>query len=283
MSAMPELPEVEAFGRWLLPRVRGRSLTGVDVLKPRLVRPLTPSRFRDELDRCRLRDLVRRGKCLLWDWVRPGGDPLLMVSHLGMTGSWEMPPEGEPLPRHAAVVLRFGDLRVVLDDPRQFGWLRLGAESVPTVGPEPLDPTFTSQVFAGALARDRRPIKVCLMDPARLAGVGNLYASEALFLAGLDPSRPGRSLLPEEFHRLHGVLVKLLRAAVQRNLRTLEAGRPMLYQQDGVPESPDEGGLWVYDREGEPCRRCGTAIVRFTQSGRSTYQCPRCQGSRVDA
>jgi len=280
---MPELPEVEAFGRWLLPRVRGRHLTGVEVLKPRLVRPLTPARFRSALAACRLRDLGRRAKCLLWDWVRPDGESLLMVSHLGMTGSWEIPAGGDPLPRHAAVVLQFEDLRVVLDDPRQFGWLRLGTGSMPISGPEPLEPAFTPEVLAGALARDRRPIKVCLMDPARLAGVGNLYASEALFLAGLDPARPGRSLVPEEFHRLHGVLVKLLKAAVERNLRALEAGRPMLYQQDGVPESPEEGGLWVYDREGEPCRRCGTAIVRFTQSGRSTYQCPRCQHARVEA
>lgn len=276
---MPELPEVEAFGRWLLPRIRGQQVTAIEVLKPRLVRPLTPSRFRGALEGCRLRDLSRRGKCLVWDWMSPEGEPLLMVSHLGMTGSWEIQPAGKPLPRHAAVVLQLGDQRVVLDDPRQFGSLRLGGESLPTLGPEPLDPAFTPEVLGGVLARDRRPIKVSLMDPARLAGVGNLYASEALFLAGLDPARPARSLSPDEFRRLHGELVKLLKAAVGRNLRALEAGRPMLYQQDGVPESPDEGGLWVYDREGEPCRRCGAAIVRFTQSGRSTYQCPRCQSS----
>jgi len=204
-----------------------------------------------------------------------------MVSHLGMTGSWEIPADGAPLPRHAALVLGFGDLRAVLDDPRQFGSLRLGSGSVPLLGPEPLDPMFTPEVLVGVLSRDRRPIKVCLMDPARLAGVGNLYASEALFLAGLDPSRPARSLVPEEVHRLHRVLVTLLRAAVDRNLRALEAGRPMLYRQEGVLESPDQGGLWVYDREGEPCLRCGTAIVRFIQSGRSTYWCPRCQRSPV--
>lgn len=278
---MPELPEVEAFGRWLLPRIRGRRVTEVEVLKPRLVRPLEPSQFRSALEGCRLRGLDRRGKCLVWDWVDPEGRPLSMVSHLGMTGSWEILPVGEPLPRHAAVVFRLGDQRVALDDPRQFGSLRLGSESMPALGPEPLDPTFKPEALGRVLAQDRRPIKVCLMDPARLAGVGNLYASEALFLAGIDPTRAACSLTPDDHQRLHGVLVPLLKSAVERNLRALRAGHPMLYQQDGQPGSAGDGGLWVYDREGEPCHRCRTPIIRFTQSGRSTYQCPRCQRSCV--
>lgn len=277
---MPELPEVEAFGRWLRPRVRGHRVTGVEVLKPRLVRPLSPSRFQKALEGCRLEDLGRRGKCLLWDWVRPDGEPLLMVSHLGMTGSWEiLPSTGEPLPRHAAVVLRFDDLRVVLDDPRQFGSLRLGAGSMPVLGPEPLASDFTADALGRVLAGCRRPVKVCLMDPARLAGVGNLYASEALFLAGIDPARSATALGPDDIVRLHAVLRRILNEAVDRNLRALKSDRPMLYQQGGVTEAPEDGGLWVYDREGEPCRRCGTPIIRFIQSGRSTYQCPRCQPS----
>lgn len=276
---MPESPEVEAFARWLLPRFRGHAVTDIEVLKPRLVRPLFPARFRKALKGARLQDLHRLGKHLLWHWVGPDGRALPMASHLGMTGSWEILPAGIPLPRHAAVVFRFDDRRLVLDDPRQFGALHLGSASAPAAGPDPLDPAFTPEALGEALVHDRRPIKVCLMDPARLAGVGNLYASEALFLSGIDPTRPARSLSSEPIHRLHRVLVELLTSAVERNLRALESGHPMLYRQGGLQASPADGGLWVYDREGEPCRRCGTPIVRFTQSGRSTYHCPRCQRS----
>ncbi len=274
---MPELPEVEAFGRWLLPRVRGRRIDTVAVLKPRLVRPVSVWAFQQALEGVRIQNLRRRGKCLLWDCVRPSGESELLVTHLGMTGTWQMLPGHGPLPRHAAVVLGFGEQRVVLEDPRQFGHLRLGNAAVPELGPEPLDPGFTPELLGQVLVHGRRPVKVCLMDPSRLAGVGNLYASEALFLAGIDPTTPVHQLGCEAIERLHAVLQKLLEAAVERNLQALQSGRPMLYQQEGVPEEPSDGGLWVYDREGQPCFRCGAPIVRFMQSGRSTFQCAQCQ------
>ena len=274
---MPELPEVEAFGQWLLPQVRGRRATVIEVLKPRLVRPLSPVQFRKALEGGRIQDIRRQGKCLLWEWVCPSGETELMVSHLGMTGSWQVLPEGAPLPRHAAVVLGLEGLRVVLEDPRQLGHLRLGRQAVPVLGPEPLDPDFTPEMLGQVLVRSRTPIKVCLMDPTRLAGVGNLYASEALFLAGIDPTTPACELGSEAVGRLHAVLRKLLKKAVEQNLRALRSHHPMLYQQGGLADSPAEGGLWVYDREGQPCRHCGTPITRFKQSGRSTYQCPQCQ------
>jgi formamidopyrimidine-DNA glycosylase len=274
---MPELPEVEAFGQWLLPQVRGQCIDTVEVLKPRLVRPVSVFEFRQAVEGVRIQDLRRRGKCLLWDCVRPSGEAELLVTHLGMTGSWRILPGHEPLPRHAAVAFGIGAQRVVLEDPRQFGHLRLGNAAVPELGPEPLDPCFTPELLGKALAHGRRPIKVCLMDPSRLAGVGNLYASEALFLAGIDPTTPAHSLEFEAIGRLHAVLPKLLQAAVERNLQALRSDRLMLYQQEGVPEDPFEGGLWVYDREGQPCFRCGASIVRFMQSGRSTFRCPQCQ------
>ncbi len=275
--AMPELPEVEAFGRWLLPQVRGQCIDTVEVLKPRLVRPVSVPMFIESVQGSRVQDLRRRGKCLLWDCVRPSGEAELLVTHLGMTGSWRMLPGHGPLPRHAAVVLGIGEQRVVLEDPRQFGHLRLGNAAVPELGPEPLDPCFTPELLGKALAHGRRPIKVCLMDPSRLAGVGNLYASEALFLAGIDPTTPVHQLGFEAMGRLHAVLRTLLESAVERNLQALRSDRSMLYQQQGVPEDPSEGGLWVYDREGQPCFRCASPIVRFMQSGRSTFQCPQCQ------
>ncbi len=274
---MPELPEVEAFGRWLLPQVRGQCIDTVEVLKPRLVRPVSVFAFQQAVEGVRIQEIRRRGKCLLWDCVRPSGEAELLVTHLGMTGSWRMLPGSGPLPRHAAVIFGIGEQRVVLEDPRQFGHLRLGNAAVPKLGPEPLDPCFTPELLGKALAHGRRPIKVCLMDPSRLAGVGNLYASEALFLAGIDPTTPAHSLGFESIGRLHAVLRKLLLAAVERNLQALRSDRLMLYQQEGVPEDPSEGGLCVYDREGQPCFRCGAPIVRFMQSGRSTFQCPQCQ------
>ncbi len=274
---MPELPEVEAFGRWLLPQVRGQCIDTVEVLKPRLVRPVSVFAFQQAVEGVRIQEIRRRGKCLLWDCVRPSGEAELLVTHLGMTGSWRMLPGSGPLPRHAAVIFGIGEQRVVLEDPRQFGHLRLGNAAVPELGPEPLDPCFTPELLGKAVAHGRRPIKVCLMDPSRLAGVGNLYASEALFLAGIDPTTPAHSLGFEAIGRLHAVLRKLLLAAVERNLQALRSDRLMLYQQEGVPEDPSEGGLCVYDREGQPCFRCGAPIVRFMQSGRSTFQCPQCQ------
>ena len=274
---MPELPEVEAFGRWLLPQVRGQCIDTVEVLKPRLVRPVSVFAFQQAVEGVRIQEIRRRGKCLLWDCVRPSGESELLVTHLGMTGSWRMLSGSGPLPRHAAVIFGIGEQRVVLEDPRQFGHLRLGNAAVPELGPEPLDPCFTPELLGKALAHGRRPIKVCLMDPSRLAGVGNLYASEALFLAGIDPTTPAQQLGFEAMGRLHAVLRKLLLAAVERNLQALRSDCLMLYQQEGVPEDPFEGGLWVYDREGQPCFRCGASIVRFMQSGRSTFQCPQCQ------
>ncbi|MEY3535301.1 MAG: bifunctional DNA-formamidopyrimidine glycosylase/DNA-(apurinic or apyrimidinic site) lyase, partial [Verrucomicrobiota bacterium] len=118
---MPELPEVEAFGRWLLPRVRGQCIDTVAVLKPRLVRPVSVLAFQQALEGVRIQEIRRRGKCLLWDCVRPSGESELLVTHLGMTGTWQMLPGHGPLPRHAAVVFGIGEQRVVLEDPRQFG------------------------------------------------------------------------------------------------------------------------------------------------------------------
>lgn len=128
---MPELPEVEAFGRWLLPQVRGRSIDTVEVFKPRLVRPVSVPVFIQSVQGSCVQDLRRRGKCLLWDCVRPGGESELLVTHLGMTGSWRILPGHGPLPRHAAVAFGIGEQRVVLEDPRQFGHLRLGNAAVP--------------------------------------------------------------------------------------------------------------------------------------------------------
>lgn len=274
---MPELPEVEAFAQWLLPQVRGARLESVDVPKPRLVRPLRPAALARALAGCRIVGLRRVGKCLLWDLEHPGGRPELLVSHLGMTGAWHVLPEGQPLPRHAAVVFGLGGRTVVMEDARQFGHLRLGPGAVPALGPEPLAPGFTAERLAAVLAGCRRPVKVGLMDPTRLAGVGNLYASEALFLAGIDPTTPADAVPPEAVVRLHRVLREVLAAAVERNLRALQSDHPMLYRQGGASGSPEQGGLWVYDREGHPCHRCGTPIVRFAQAGRSTFFCPSCQ------
>lgn len=274
---MPELPEVEALAQWLLPRVRGGRLEAVEVRKPRLVRPLQPAAFTGALLGCRITGLRRVGKCLLWDLERPGHGPDLLVVHLGMTGSWQVLSGDQALPKHAAVILGIDGRRVVMEDTRQFGHLRLGVGSLPALGPEPLGRDFTSKTLSGVLMGCRQPVKVCLMDPQRLAGVGNLYASEVLFLAGIDPATPAEAVDPQAVVRLHRALREVLAAAVERNLRALRSDRPMLYQQGGASESPEQGGLWVYDRGGEPCHRCDAPIRRFVQSGRSTYHCPRCQ------
>src|SRR5271170_2143866 len=206
---MPELPEVETIRRQLAPVVEGQTLERVEVLDPRWSRPLAPSELDDALTGRELRRLGRRGKYLLWEL----SDEVFLAQHLRMTGTVLVDPDPEPAHTRVRVQLGSGR-RLALVDPRRFGTgeLLLGADAMDAffaarLGLEPLDPDCTPGHLRG-LARGRRaPIKAFLLDQRRLAGVGNIYADEALHRAGIHPLRPAGRLTGAQWRQLHGAVV----------------------------------------------------------------------------
>jgi len=201
-----------------------------------------------------------------------------------MTGRMYLLPANAPLPRHAAVILDLGRQKFVFEDTRYFGRLTLNTSPLEKLGPEPLDGEFTPAVLRANLGRSRQPIKVKLLDQAIVAGVGNIYASEALFRARISPRAPAGALSEPRLARLCATIREVLNEAIRAgstiplNFRG-EGSRDALFYYGTAPDAPQqyEERLLVYDREKHPCSVCGTRIRRITQSSRSTYYCPKCQ------
>jgi formamidopyrimidine-DNA glycosylase len=271
---MPELPEVETIVRDLGRLVPGARLTGVEVLRPDLVEGGDPEAFARGLRGRRIHGIGRRAKNIVFDL---GADRL--VVNLGMTGRLLVAGRAEPVPHHTGVLLGLDDgRRLVYHDVRRFGRLSLLAADEwrarsERMGYEPLSPEFTPEALHRLASRSRSPIKPWLMDQRRVVGVGNIYASEALHRAGIDPRRPANRLSAADAGRLHREIRDVLREAIDFR------GTTLLDYRDA---SGEEGGfaarLRVYDRKGEPCRRCGSPVERIVQAGRSTFLCPACQG-----
>ena len=282
---MPELPEVEVLVRHLRPLLLGRIVCGVHVRRAKVITPASILSFTRALRGAKFCGLARRGKYLLFTLRKPAqAKPLMLVGHLGMTGRMYLLPAKAPQPKHAAVVLNLGREDFVFEDTRYFGRLTLDTAALGKLGPEPLGPDFTGGRFAEALSRSRQPIKVKLLDQSLLAGVGNIYASEALFRAGIAPTLPARRLAGPQVRRLWRSVRAVLREAIACGSTV-----PLNYAGDGArdglfyfgraPGAPDfyEERLRVYDRAGRPCPACGTLIRRRVQAARSTFYCPRCQ------
>jgi formamidopyrimidine-DNA glycosylase len=196
-------------------------------------------------------------------------------------------PAKAPLPKHAAGVLNLGRENFVFEDTRYFGRLTLDLRALAKLGPEPLGPEFTVKRFADALNRSAQAIKVKLLDQSLLAGVGNIYASEALFRAGIAPTLAARRLRKAQVERLRRAIRSVLREAIGcgSTVPLNYAGqgtRDGLFYFGRAPGVLDyyEERLCVYDRAGRPCPECGTAIKRLVQAARSTFYCPRCQRGR---
>jgi formamidopyrimidine-DNA glycosylase len=270
---MPELPEVETIVRDLHRLVRGRTIVSVDVVRADLIEGDTPAGFAAGLVDAEIRGVSRRAKNIVVDL----GEQRLVVN-LGMTGRLLVPAPGEAPPPHPGVRFALDDHRDLLyHDVRRFGrlWRYTAAgwaARSATLGVEPLAPEFTPQRLLAAAGASRVAIKTWLMDQRRVVGVGNIYASEALFRAGIDPRRPADRLSAAEARRLHRRIRDVLQEAIDFR------GTTLLDYRDA---SGEEGGfaarLQVYDRRGEPCRRCGSPIERIVQAGRSTFLCPACQ------
>src|ERR687891_2242502 len=267
---MPELPEVETIRAQLAPRLAGRSLVRVEILDPRLTRPIDLFEVAEELEGDRVVAVERRGKYLV---LRLESGLALLV-HLRMTGGFALERAS-----HERAILELDDgTRLAYRDVRRFGtWLVLeDAELDPYLagkhGPEPLGSRFTADWLAARLAVRRAPVKAVLLDQRVVAGLGNIYADEALWRARLNPLRPAESLTREEAGRLHRAIRQALRTGIARQGSTLrDYARP-----DGSAGSM-QTEFRVYGRDGQPCPRCRTPIAKARLAGRGAWFCPRCQ------
>ena len=268
---MPELPEVEVTRRGLAPHLAGRVISAVAVREPRLRWPV-PQAVRLLAGRT-VRGVRRRGKYLLVDC----GDGHLIL-HLGMSGSLRVLPPGTPAEKHDHFDLVLGDRVLRLRDPRRFGavlWTKDAVHTHPLIaslGIEPLSRALDPARLHALTRAHRTAIKQFLMDGRRIVGVGNIYASESLFRAGIHPRSRANRLTLERCARLAKAIKDTLRAAIR-------AGGSSLRDYVGADghRGDFQSRYWVYDREGEACRRCGTKIRRVVQGQRSTFFCPRCQ------
>ena len=257
----------------------------VRVRRAKVVAPESARNFTEVLRGAKFCGLKRRGKYLVFELRKPGQkEALKLVGHLGMTGRMYLLPARDRLPKHAAVVLNLGRENFVFEDTRYFGRLTLDGSGLGKLGPEPLGAEFTPTRFARDLGRSQQAIKVRLLDQSLLAGVGNIYASEALFRAGIAPTRPARGLTAAQVQRLWCAIRMVLREAIAcgSTVPLNYAGqgkRDGLFYFGRAPGAPDyyEERLRVYDRAGQPCPACGTLIKRQVQAARSTFSCPRCQ------
>lgn len=273
---MPELPEAETIVRGLRRSVVGARIADVEVLHPDVLR-VPPRRLRARLRGRAIQGLGRRGKNVLMR-LDDGG---VLAVNLGMTGGlifFPAPPAGAERPTHPAVRLSFeGGGVLVFDDQRRFGTFEALASSEweardRRMGPEPLERSFTPACLARTLERSRSPVRSWLLDQRRIAGVGNIYACEALHRAGIHPLCPANRVGEAAAARLHRALREVLRAAIRRGGTTIRD-----YRDAEGGEGAYAPLLRVYGREGRPCPRCGTAVTRAVLSNRSAYFCPACQ------
>jgi formamidopyrimidine-DNA glycosylase len=271
---VPELPEVETVRRHLAPRVEGRVLERVEVLDPRWCRPLEPEELAAAIQGRRLDRLARRGKYLV---AHLEGD-VHLIMHLRMTGTVLYDADAA-LP-HTRVRIGLDDgHRLSWVDPRRFGTGELALDSAQLeaffalrLGAEPLSEAFTVEGLRAA-ARDRRaPVKAFLLDQRRVAGVGNIYADEALFRAGIHPLRPTGRLTRRQLAALHEAVEETLRAGIASKGASIDDFR----DPDGVMGSFQDEFL-VHLREGAPCSTCGRPIKKIVAAGRGTYVCETCQ------
>jgi formamidopyrimidine-DNA glycosylase len=270
---MPELPEVETTRRGIAPHATGRRIAALQVYDARLRWPV-PASLPAMVAERRIDRLDRRSKYLLF---RFGADAMLV--HLGMTGSLRVHTSPPPRQRHDHFDIVLDDGTVIrYHDPRRFGcllWLQQPVESHPLLrdlGPEPFDAACTPERLFSVTKRRRAAIKLALMDNHVIVGVGNIYANESLFRAGIRPTIAAGRISRARLSRLLGEVRATLAEAIAKGGSTLRdyvdsRGEPGYFQLD----------YFVYDRAGEPCRVCGTPIRGVRQAGRATYYCPACQ------
>lgn len=269
---MPELPEVETSVRALRQPLLGDTFTGARVYWPRHIDRPDPASFQERIVGLRVEEMGRRGKYMVFSLSH--GETLIV--HLRMTGHLSVVPRDAPVRDHTHTILALAsgnELR--FRDTRKFGRLYLvrdPAEVLDKLGPEPLDPTFTPDVLASRLERRSMRMKSLLLDQSFIAGVGNIYADEALFHARIHPRRPANTLDEADIVALHAAIQEVLREGIAREGASIDR-----YRKPDGSRGDMQNAVAVFRRTGDPCPRCDTPIRRIVLGGRSTHFCPVCQ------
>jgi formamidopyrimidine-DNA glycosylase len=270
---MPELPEVETIRRHLAPHVAGRTLQRLEVLDERWTRPLAGAEMAAAVEGRRVERLGRRGKYLIWELE----DDAYLLQHLRMTGTLLLDPMGAP--PHTRVWLRLDGHDLAYTDPRRFGTgeLALGREAhdaffAARLGLEPFDEEFTTAHLYALTRTSRAPVKAFLLDQKRIAGVGNIYADEALFRAKIHPLRPANRLTRGQVEALRDGVIASLSAGIAAKGASIDDFRDPYGVQGAFQDQ-----FLVHLREGEPCPRCGGRVRKLRAAGRGTYVCEKCQ------
>jgi formamidopyrimidine-DNA glycosylase len=270
---MPELPEVETIRRHLAPHVEGRVLRALEVLDERWTMPLGGAEVAAAMQGRRVERLGRRGKYLIWELA----DDVYLLQHLRMTGTLLLDPVGAP--PYTRVWFRLDGHDLAYTDPRRFGTgeLALGEDALRAffaarLGLEPFDEEFTPAHLHALTRVSRAPVKAFLLDQKRVAGVGNIYADEALFRARIHPLRPANRLTRPQVAALRDAVVESLAAGIEAKGASIDDFR----DPDGVAGTFQDRFL-VHLREGQPCTRCGRTVRKLRAAGRGTYVCEGCQ------
>jgi formamidopyrimidine-DNA glycosylase len=274
---VPELPEVETYVRELTPELTGRTITAAHVFWPRTIAEPLAEEFPNRIAGLTFDSFDRRGKYMLLGM----NDGSTLIVHLRMTGKLLILPGDSERNLHTHVVMELDNGSTLhYNDPRKFGriWLVPDRTTVlAKLGPEPLTDDFRVDEFAARLAGRSAPVKSLLLDQRLVAGVGNIYADESLFRAGIHPARAGGSLTPDEIARLHIAIREVLEAGIRRRGSTLGGSSLQNYLRPGGLPGDFQNEFFVFRRTGEPCLVCGTPIVRTVIGQRSTHFCPHCQ------
>ena len=275
---MPELPEVEIVAQSLNKLVSNRKITSAELLRARLAPDTDPSRFAADLESGMVNFVHRRGKHLLFDL----SNGRTLITHLRMSGKFMLLDDAAENPKFTHAIMNFEDgERLVFQDQRHFGLMKIveteglnAAKEIRKLGPEPLGEEFTIEYLRGSLRACKRSLKEFLLDQTKVCGVGNIYASEAMFLSRANPQIAAHKLSKPKTVALFENIRLVLSDAI-----ALGSTLPVVAHDIGG-SIYGIGSDWqwrVYDREGEECRNCQSPIKRIVQGGRSTYFCPKCQ------
>ena len=269
---MPELPEVETIRNELIPYIVGHKLAGITLFWEGIVKKPSVEDFRSRLVGQKITGLARQGKYLI---IGLTSDDLLVL-HLKMSGSLLLSQDSSPPPKYTRAIIHMDKgINVFFRDPRKFGamWLVKDSGSVTgRLGPEPLEADFTPQVLSQRLKNRKAPIKALLCDQSVIAGIGNMYADEALFAAGIHPLRQGGSLSPHEIERLYHAVQQILREAIGNK----GASIVNYYRPNGTTGTAHFEFKVAHGR-GKTCSNCDGSLQRIVVRNRGTYFCPRCQ------
>ncbi len=273
---MPELPEVETIRRSLEANLRGKTFVGVEVFLDSMIKGADPGMLASQLEGKKITSIERRGKYLIIQLT--GGQT--MVIHLRMTGQLLYCGPEQEKPKHTHLVFHLNDQHEIrFIDQRQFGRVYLvpsqeldSISGLKNLGVEPLSEAFTRAFFRKELRNKRTKIKPLLLDQTFIAGIGNIYADEALFRARINPERIASTLDPREVARLYLGIREVLNEGIENKGTTVRD-----YVDGDGNRGSNQSNLRVYGREGEPCEKCGKPIERKTIGGRSSHYCPKCQ------